>query len=131
MNGIPFSTLGRPDRKKRLFLTPSPHTNLPKGLSIERSRENVIWVALNVLPTPDESCSWQDILDFKEDLRSKRWDFRRFLQNLANKAQTGPEIRDEIEWLANEYKKAMDTHRIKASQSFIDVFVISPLDRDS
>jgi hypothetical protein len=67
----------------------------------------------------------------KRICEARGWDFRRFFQNLANKAQTAPEIRDEIEWLANEYKKAMDTNRIKASQSFIDVFVISPPDRDS
>lgn len=29
-----LSILGRPDRKKRLFFTPSPHTNLSKGLSM-------------------------------------------------------------------------------------------------
>jgi hypothetical protein len=102
--------------------------SLPDGVSAERSRENVIRVALGALPTPDGANSLQDILDFKTELRDKRWDLRRFLRNLANKNQSEADIRDEIEWLVNEYSKAMAIHHIKSSQSFVDVFMVSPLE---
>jgi hypothetical protein len=69
-----------------------------------------------------------DILNFRAELRDKRWAFNRFLRTLATKKQSESEIRDEIEWMVNEYTKAMNIHRIKMSQSFIDVFVISPLE---
>ena len=90
--------------------------------------QNVLNVAMSALPAPDDLCSWQDILDFKADLRDKQWGFRRFLRNLATKQQTEAEIGDEIEWMVNEYTKAMEIHHIKASQSFVDVLVISPLE---
>src|SRR5258705_11942119 len=92
------------------------------------SVETTLRVALDQLPTPSETCSWQDIIDFKAELSDKQWGFRRFLKSLAAKRQTEAEIRDEIEWMINEYRNAMKINRIKASQSFVDVFIISPLE---
>jgi hypothetical protein len=90
------------------------------------STHTVLAVALEALPVPDDQCSWQDILDFKNDLHDRQWGFQRFLGSLATKHQTEAEIRDEIEWTLSEYEKFMQIHKIKASQSFVDVFVISP-----
>lgn len=77
---------------------------------------------------PDDSCSWQDILDFKVESRDKQWPFKRFLNTLAPKHQNEADIQDEIEWMLNEYRKAMEVHHIKVSWSFVDVFVTSPLE---
>ena len=85
-------------------------------------------VALEALPAPDETCAWPDLLDFKAEAHDKQWAFRRFLSDLAAKRQSEAEIRDDIEWSLNEYRKAMEIHRIKSSQSLVDVFVISPLE---
>jgi hypothetical protein len=85
-------------------------------------------VALGSMPIPDDSASWQDIIDFKAESRDKQWAFRRFLNTLATKHQSEAEIRDEIEWMVNEYRKAMQIHNIKSSQSFVEVFLISPLE---
>ena len=101
----------------------TPHN--PDAVS---STHTVLAVALEALPVPDDQCSWQDILEFKDDLREKQWGFRRFLEALSTKHQTEAEIRDQLEWSLNEYTKAMNLHHIKASQSFVDVFVISPLE---
>ncbi|MGA2717297.1 MAG: hypothetical protein ABSG41_29830 [Bryobacteraceae bacterium] len=90
--------------------------------------QTLLRVASKALPVPDDMCAWQDILDFKEETRDKQWGFRRFLQSLATKQHTEAEIRDEIEWMVNEYTKAMALHRIKASQSLVDVFIVSPLE---
>ena len=60
--------------------------------------ETTLRVALDALPIPGDECSWQDIIDFKAELRDKRWGFRRFLRTLATKQQTEAGIRDEIEW---------------------------------
>ncbi len=40
--------------------------------------ETALRVALEAFPVPDETCSWEDILDFKSEMRDKQWDFRRF-----------------------------------------------------
>jgi hypothetical protein len=88
----------------------------------------VLNVALQSLPVPDDSCAWEDILDFKAEMHDKQWHFRRFLATLASKKQTEAEIKDDIEWTVNEYRKAMEIHRLKSSNGFIDVFLISPLE---
>jgi hypothetical protein len=62
-------------------------------------------VALKMLPVPDDTCAWQDILDFKSEMRDKLWHFRRFLHDLAMKKKTEAEIRDDIEWSLNEYTR--------------------------
>jgi hypothetical protein len=80
------------------------------------------------LPVPASNSSWPDVIDFKADLHDKQWRFRRWLYSLATKKLTEAEIRDELEWSLNQYTKAMEIHRIKSSQSFVDVFVISSLE---
>jgi hypothetical protein len=107
---------------------PDRPANTPAKEATATSIEEVLTVGIQALPVPDETSSWQDILDFKADMRDKLWGFRRFLNSLATKHLTEPEIRDDIEWTVHEYRKAMEVHRIKASQSFVDVFVISPLE---
>jgi hypothetical protein len=115
--------------------------NLPEHLSlplpdipeltahqIAHEQHDVIRVATHTLPAPDESCAWQDILDFKAEQHDKLWAFRRWLHSLSTKQLTEAEIRDELDWSMNEYRKAMEIHHIKASQSFVDVFVITPLE---
>jgi hypothetical protein len=85
-------------------------------------------IVTRLFPAPDDSCAWQDLFDFKSEMLDKLWHFRRFIHTLVTKSQTEAEIRDDIEWTVNEYTKAMALHHIKSAQSFVDVFVISPLD---
>jgi hypothetical protein len=93
-----------------------------------KNEEIVLEVARDLFPCPDDTCAWQDILNFRDEARDKQWAFRRFLSTLGTKQQTEAEIRDDLEWSLNEYAKAMEVHHIKASQSFVDVFIISPLE---
>jgi hypothetical protein len=98
------------------------------GTAQKRSIEVVLEVALNALPAPDESCAWDDILNFRAELHDKRWAFRRFLCSLAAKQQLGSEVRDEIEWLVNEYSKAMKIHNLKASPASFEAYIIPGLE---
>ncbi len=88
----------------------------------------IVTVASEILPTPDDSCAWQDILDFKQEMKDKLWRFRRFLHSLAIKKQTEAEIRDDIEWSLNEYTKAMKLHNLKAGHSLVKVYVIPAIE---
>ena len=89
---------------------------------------SILEVAVKALPVPDQQSSWEDILAFRADSRDKQWAFRRFLHTMAGTSKTEGELRDEIEWMVNEYRKAMEIHRIKASQSVVEVFLITPLE---
>jgi hypothetical protein len=96
--------------------------------SKDHSVADLLRIGLEAFPIPDQTCSWEDILDFKSSLRDKQWGFRRFLESLATRSMKEAEVRDEIEWMLNEYTNAMRIHNLKASNSFVDVFVISPLE---
>jgi hypothetical protein len=88
----------------------------------------ILDLAVDAFPKPNDSTPLQDILDFRDSMGEKRWAFRRFISALSTKEQSASAIQDEIEWMVNEYAKAMHVHHIKASQSFVDVFVIPPLE---
>jgi hypothetical protein len=84
----------------------------------------VIHVAIEALPTPGDDCAWQDILDFKAEAHDKQWSFRRFLKTLATKQQSESEVRDDIEWMVSEYGKAMALHKLKASKTLFEAYII-------
>jgi hypothetical protein len=90
--------------------------------------QTVLSVAMDFLPLPSESCAWEDILAFKSELSDKLWTFRRFLSTLTTKTRTEAEIRDDLEWMVNEYSNAMKIHKIKSSMSFVEVFVLGIAD---
>jgi hypothetical protein len=85
---------------------------------------SVIKVAMEAFPSPADDCSWQDILDFKAETHDKQWGFRRFLKTLATQRQSESEIRDDIEWMVSEYGKAMALHKLKASKTFFEAYII-------
>jgi hypothetical protein len=97
---------------------------LDRACSVFSSAETVFAATIPAFPVPDETCAWQDVLDFKADRHDKQWAFRRFLHDLATKRQTEAEIRDDIDWTLNEYAKEMDRSKLKRSASFMETYVI-------
>jgi hypothetical protein len=90
---------------------------------------DVMSVALDAFPTPsDDACAWQDILDFRADVRDKEWEFRRFLMTLATKQQTEGEIRDAIRYCVHQYAQAMRLRRMKIINSALMATVLPTLD---
>ncbi len=89
---------------------------------------DILNIALQSFPMPGQDSSWEDIFEFREAQHDKQWALRRFLNALTTKPATEAEIRDDIEWSLHEYHNAMAIHKIKAAQSFVDVFVVSPLE---
>jgi hypothetical protein len=84
----------------------------------------VIHVAMEAFPTPSDDCAWQDILDFKAETNDKQWGFRRFLKTLATKQQSESEVRDDIDWMVSEYGRGMALHKIKASKTLFEAYII-------
>jgi hypothetical protein len=103
---------------------PLPDLPALQGHQGNDQQHDTIRVALQSFPVPDETCAWQDILDFKVEMRDKQWGFRRFLHTLATKQQSESEIRDDIEWSLNDYTKEMDRFKLKRYVSFMETYVI-------
>jgi hypothetical protein len=102
----------------------------PHQENISRQQtESTLRVTINSLPLPSNDSPWEDVLNFKKDMRdNKLWDLHRFLRDLSTKRQTEAEIKDDIEWTLNEYGKAMRLHRLKFAQSAIEVYLIPALE---
>ena len=96
----------------------------PPHLAKQSSMETILAIALEAFPVPDETCAWDDIINFKAEMANKRWAFRRFLTTFASKQQTEAEVRDDIEWSLNEYTKEMDRFKLKRTVSFMETYVI-------
>jgi hypothetical protein len=115
-------------RKTTFQTAPICKAQLPPSLkynpTIINPLHNVLTVSLQAFPVPDETCAWQDILDFKAEMRDKPWSYRRWLNDLAAKQRTDAEIRDDIEWSVNEYEKAMTLLKLKASASFMELYLV-------
>jgi hypothetical protein len=102
--------------------------SLPEGQEFGNTFNEVLNISFKYFPIPDDTCAWQDIIDFKEELKNKQWSFRHFLAELATKKKTEAAVREEIEYLLNEYEHAMELQQMKASHSFVDVFIITPIE---
>lgn len=104
---------------------PICQASLPSNLlGADTSAGYVLSIAVEALPLPNQTCAWQDILDFRAELRDQRLDFRHWLKTLATKPQTGGELRDELEYTVNQYQRAMTVHKLQASQSAFEAYII-------
>jgi hypothetical protein len=89
---------------------------------------DVLNIILDQLPAPSEDTPWESILDFRSEMRDKLWDLRRFVKEVATKRQSIAEVKDDIEYSLHQYEEAMKLHKIKRTNSFIEVFLIAPFE---
>jgi len=126
---VRITSLGLTKKNGDIDIVPICRGEPQDGMLKDVDRKQTVWkVALEQFPTPGPTSSWEDVLNFKADMHDKEWHFRRLLRSLTTTKQTGAEIRDHIEWMLNEYTKAMEIHHLKARNGFAEVYV-NTLDR--
>jgi hypothetical protein len=89
-------------------------------------REEVIDVVLNSFPEPDESTSWEQILDFRSDpeSRAKFLGLRSWIIDMSHGALLQHETRDKLEWALHQYSEHLNLHRIKAKTGMLRTLVV-------
>jgi hypothetical protein len=93
-------------------------------------QQDVIEIVLQSLPVPDETISWEEIIDFRADPES----YNRFieLQNwmfeVARGDLTPIEIEQKIEYLLHQYRKHMELHKMKYRNGILQTVVSAPFD---
>jgi hypothetical protein len=94
-------------------------------LDSEADKTNVIQLVLNSLPTPDESASWEQILDFRSDPDSyaKFLALRTWMNKVAKGNHTFIEIEQELEFLMSEYRQHMKLHKMKTNTGTITTYL--------
>lgn len=89
---------------------------------LSRSATDVVQVALEALPVPDETTPWEQLLDFKRDadVEHSLKLCRRWIRKCAEADKKPIEIREELEDLVADYTSTMRRHRLKFRPGLIE-----------
>lgn len=107
------------------ILEESIPTDLPNFKSMK-----VLEVVLDKMPTPDESVSWEQIIEYRADPDSsaKFAALKVWMQDVATKDLSKNEISERIEHLLNENKKHMRLHKMKYHNSTNSILISTPFE---
>jgi hypothetical protein len=100
---------------------------LPELSQETGSTGDVIEIAINHLPAPDDSTSWEQILDFRNDPDTERkfLDLRNWMNDTARAKLTPIEVEQKLEWLLQEYRQHMELHRMKINASTLETVIVT------
>lgn len=90
----------------------------------------VLQIALNALPVPDESTPWEQIIEYRsdEDSRHKFLDLRNWMSEMARSELTPAEAEQKLEHLISQYQRHMKLHRMKTNTGTLETIVTTSAD---
>ena len=91
-------------------------------------KSNVVQIVIHSLPIPDESTSWEQILEFRSDpdSASKFAHLRNWMNDVSRNDLSPNEIKDKLELLLDDYNKHMKNHGVKTrSGSLVAVLKVA------
>ena len=94
------------------------------------TKHDVVRIALNALPTPDEQTPWEQIIEYREDHASqdKFLDLRNWMSEVARGDLTTPEVEEKLEYLLSRYRRHMNVHKMKSNTSMFETVVVTTAD---
>jgi hypothetical protein len=89
------------------------------------SKVDIIRISLAALPIPDESTSWEQIVEYRSDpdSRSKFLALRHWMSEVARAELTPADVEEKLEYLIDQYQKHMRLHRIKTNTGTLETIV--------
>ena len=93
----------------------------------QASRSDVIQIILNALPEPDESISWEQIIEYRSDpdSQSKFLALRNWMNETARASLSPTEIEQKLEYLIDEYQQHMKIHKMKTNVGTLESVVVA------
>lgn len=90
-------------------------------------KTNVIQIVLNELPMPDDSASWEHIIEFRSDPDSthKFLDLRNWMNDVARGELPPIEIEQKLEYLMSQYQRHIALHKMKTNTGTLETVVVS------
>ncbi len=101
-------------------------TTIPTSWAGAASRSgDVLQIALNALPVPDESTPWEQIIEYRsdEDSRHKFLDLRNWMSEMARSELTPAEAEQKLEHLISQYQRHLKLHRMKTNTGTLETIV--------
>lgn len=86
------------------------------------TRAEVLRIAIDNIPVPDETTSWEKVWEFRSDKDSvgKLANFRVWVNELTRSNLPSNEIRDLLESKLADYRKSLEIHKIKFKLGFLE-----------
>jgi hypothetical protein len=99
----------------------------PEGIEGNTKKVDVTSIALTRMPEPDESVSWEQILDYRSDPQSngKMLALRKWMNKIVRDNLSQREIEDELDWLMYDYERQIKLHRMKYRTGVLETIVTS------
>ena len=109
----------------RVDAYPVYYTELPSGQKQEADKTDIVQIALNALPVPDESTSWEQIAEYRSDTdsQSKFLALRHWMSEVARAELAPAEVEEKLEYLIDQYRQHMKLHRMKTNVGTLETIV--------
>jgi hypothetical protein len=90
-------------------------------------RSDLIQIVLKAIPVPDESTSWEQIMEYRSDPDSqdKFLDLRNWMSDVARAELAPIEAKEKLEWLMSQYQRRMNLHKMKTHPSTLKAYIIA------
>lgn len=82
-------------------------------------------LTFNVLPIPDDSVAWEQIIEYRSDpdSKSKFLALRHWMSEVTRAGLTPAEVEEKLEYLINQYRQHMRLHRMKTNVSTLETII--------
>lgn len=102
------------------------HYTLPSA-DLLTTDQNVLDVVMKMMPGPDDSVAWEQVLEFRSDPDSwsKFLALRNWMSEVARAKLTPLEIGQKLEYLIDQYRQHMALHKMKSNVGALETIVIS------
>lgn len=112
---------------KKIDAFPIFNSEFPQLHLQKTGMEDVIDITINHLPIPDDSTSWEQIIDFRNDpdTEKKFLDLRNWMNEIARAKLTPLEIEQKLEWLLKEYREHLKVHHMKTNASTLETIIVT------
>jgi len=94
------------------------------------TKHEVVRIALNALPIPDEKTPWEQIIEYRDDPAShdKFLDLRNWMSETARGVLTPQEVEEKLEYLLSRYRRHMEIHKLRSNTTMLQTIVITTAD---
>lgn len=103
---------------------PAVRTNATYSVPTEK-KSNIIQFLLNDIPQPDINTPWEQIVDFRSDenVKNKYLALINWINKVSNSSGSLSDIKDEYEYLYNDYIKHFKLHKLKYNNTILELIV--------
>jgi hypothetical protein len=102
-------------------------SDIPLAKQQPSNTSEIIEIVLNTLPVPDDNTPWEQIIDFRLDSQSmsKFMALKNWMNDVARMKLKPSEVAEKLEWLLEDYRQHMHTHKIKTRLATLKTIAIA------